>query len=198
MRVREVMATGGSSGATVVSSRSSSPAEIAVDRMMTDPKCFRMEFDCASDLNRVRCSREPTSARAADLCLQREVTAPEIKAARGGRREIRPHPGAAREGPRPVQEDLLERLDGVAEMVGLSRNQCIVDSVECHLRALKRRLVDQAFLAMADDPEYLAEMAAMEAEMAHLSDEAWLVMERVERSYGKAEPPSRSSRPSKG
>lgn len=96
-----------------------------------------------------------------------------------------------------LEEELLERLDQAAERVGLSRNQCIVDSLEQHLRVMKRTLVDQAFLAMADDPDYQTEMAAMEAEMAHLSDEAWLVMERPHPSAAEAKRPVRRTRRSK-
>lgn len=84
-----------------------------------------------------------------------------------------------------LEAALLERIDEAAAEEGVSRNQCIVESLERHLRELARRRVDEAFLAMAEDPEYLAEMEALEAEMAHLSDEAWLVMERAERGYGQ-------------
>lgn len=88
-----------------------------------------------------------------------------------------------------IEEELLRSLDELAEGAGLSRNQCILESVERHLRELKRRQVDQAFLEMAQDPVYQEEMARMEAEMAHLSDEAWLVMERAERAGPTGEPP---------
>ncbi len=92
-----------------------------------------------------------------------------------------------------IDEELLHSVDELASKSGISRNQCILESVEQFVREIKRRLIDEAFLEMADDPAYQAEMARMEAEMAHLSDEAWLVMERAEQPYGSP-PPQRPRR----
>lgn len=88
-----------------------------------------------------------------------------------------------------IEEELLHTLDELASRSGVSRNQCIVQSVEKFLRDMKRRLVDRAFLEMAEDPACQAEMARMEAEMAPLSDEAWLVMDRAEQATGGPPPP---------
>lgn len=93
-----------------------------------------------------------------------------------------------------IDEDLLQALDSSAGRSGLSRNQWILESVGKHLKELKRRETDEAFLQMAHDPEYQSEMTRLEAEMAHASDEAWLLMERAEKARVEAPPDKPSSR----
>ena len=90
-----------------------------------------------------------------------------------------------------LDDDLLRRVDESAALEGMSRNQCIVESLVARVQEIRRKSVDTAFEAMAGDPEYTAQMQALEAEMAHLSDEAWRVAEPSSRPQA---PPRRGPR----
>ena len=72
-----------------------------------------------------------------------------------------------------LAEEMLSAVDETASLVRESRNQFIVDSVRERIRALRRKAVDDAFAAMAEDRDHQAELMLIEREMSGASDAAW-------------------------
>lgn len=72
-----------------------------------------------------------------------------------------------------LPEGVLSAVDDGAALVRESRNRFIVAAVEERLRTLERSRVDEAFAAIADDPDYRKEQARIEKEMSRAADAAW-------------------------
>ena len=72
-----------------------------------------------------------------------------------------------------VPEELLAQIDAVATTQASTRNQVANAALRDYVRACERRLVDEAFLKMAGDKDFLKEQLEVERQWSPASDEAW-------------------------
>lgn len=85
-----------------------------------------------------------------------------------------------------LDDRLLGAVDSEAASLGESRNRFIVSALERTLREIERRRVDAEFAAMADDPDYQAELLRVDREWSPASDAAWRMLDAAEASRDAA------------
>jgi hypothetical protein len=72
-----------------------------------------------------------------------------------------------------LEGGILSAVDATAASVRESRNHFIVAAIQSRLDEVRNHRIDEAFAAMADDPEYQRELLAVEAQLSPASDELW-------------------------